>query len=161
MPNQYIPTSPEIQLQAFWDKVDKSPHPQGCWVWTAAKDKDGYGIGYWKAKVTKAHRISYEIANGRAPGKSSVLHSCDNPSCVNPSHLRLGTVLDNNVDRARKCRSFHPTGEKHPMCRLTDVQIVEIRMRHAGGGETYQHLADDYGVSCTHIYRIVKRLRRT
>lgn len=160
MSNQYSSRTPEQHVAAFWDKVDKSSHPNDCWTWTAALDKDGYGIGYLHQRVMKAHRISYELSNGVSPGNKMVLHTCDNPSCVNPAHLLLGTALDNNTDRQRKDRSFHPTGEKHPMCRLTDAQVAEIRERYASGAITYKRLAEEYGVSKNHIRRLVKRLRR-
>lgn len=89
--------------QRFWKKVHKT---DSCWLWTGAKFKSGYGQIDDKGKTLRAHRVSYELRYGVTPGDFHVLHSCDNPPCVNPSHLFLGTVKDNMRDCISKNR--HP-----------------------------------------------------
>jgi hypothetical protein len=89
----------------FFSKVQKT---ETCWIWTAYKNKKGYGqINSDGYNMKKAHRVSYEMHNGNIPDGLIVCHSCDNPSCVNPQHLWLGTDLQNAQDRDTKgrCRS--------------------------------------------------------
>ena len=91
------PVDPKIR---FWSKVDKTG---SCWVWTARCDKDGYGQFDGK----QAHRTIYSWEIGEIPVGLLVCHSCDNPPCVNPSHLWLGTAKDNAQDRENKGRNVH------------------------------------------------------
>lgn len=93
----------------FESKVDRS-NADGCWIWTGAPDKDGYGFlmvrpGDGKVSVVKAHRMAYEREYGPIPSGLCVLHRCDNPACVRPSHLFLGTQLDNLADMRAKGRA--------------------------------------------------------
>ena len=95
----------------FWPKVDKDgpvpghmPHLGQCWVWTASKLDSGYGQFGIGGKLRYAHRQSWEMERGEIPGNLCVLHSCDNPSCVRPEHLFLGTRRENSSDYQRKGR---------------------------------------------------------
>lgn len=81
---------------------------RGCWNWTGTKDKDGYGSLGFGNKVVRAHRLSHEAFIGPVPTDLLVCHTCDNPSCVNPSHLFVGTVQDNNEDKRQKGRQRGP-----------------------------------------------------
>ncbi|MGB3205459.1 MAG: HNH endonuclease [Crinalium sp.] len=74
-----------------------------------------------------AHRISYEFFNGRIPNGLIVMHSCDNPKCINPDHLSIGTISDNNQDKTRKGRNNVPKGCKHPNAKLSESQVREIK----------------------------------
>ncbi len=97
----------------FWEKVHKCD-PSECWLWRAGLSTQGYGRMSSPGKsgpVLMAHRVSYEFANGPIPPGLWVLHRCDVPRCVNPAHLFLGTVADNNADKVAKGR--HPRGAKH------------------------------------------------
>jgi hypothetical protein len=87
----------------FWSKVDKSG-PNGCWVWTASCHPHGHGQFSLHGVPVKSHRLSYEWANGPIPPDRGVLHHCDNPPCVNPDHLYLGTQADNDRDMAVRRR---------------------------------------------------------
>lgn len=99
-----IRTTPEI----FWQFVLKS---DGCWLWQGNKSPKGYGVISYEGKAWRAHRLAYMFTFGGFPNNLCVLHRCDNPSCVRPDHLFLGTHRDNNSDRARKGRNA--TGEQH------------------------------------------------
>lgn len=95
-------------VERFWAKVDKSRGPEACWIWTASTS-GGYGrLGSSKFETVLAHRRSWELERGPIPEDMCVLHNCpdgDNPLCVNPKHLWLGTRDDNNADRDKKGRN--------------------------------------------------------
>lgn len=88
----------------FWPKVQRG---EGCWLWTGACDTYGYGLIRWRQRDRwdKAHRVSWIIASGPIPNGLCVLHKCDNPPCVNPAHLFLGTQADNMHDMKIKGRA--------------------------------------------------------
>lgn len=114
--------------ERFWKYVRKTPT---CWLWIGkAKHYFGYGIiqgwnKYGKKSAQVAHRVSYEIHNGKIPKGKSILHICDNPPCVNPNHLKVGTQIENLLDCKKKGRV--PKGEKHWSCRLSEDQVLAIR----------------------------------
>jgi len=101
----------------------------GCWVWNGDIDKDGYGIIYAFSKRTKAHRFSYELFNGIIKNELCVCHSCDNPSCINPEHLWLGTSLENTKDCINKGRRDCMTGETNPSKRLEVRKKISDRLK--------------------------------
>jgi hypothetical protein len=122
----------------FWKKVNKS-NANGCWEWTAATIK-GYGCFWINGKSYYAHRYSMLLA-GQDPTGYDILHSCDNPSCVNPSHLSLGTHADNMKDMKNKGRAH--TGKNLRIKLLDENQIKEIR----NSLDTHANLSRKYNVS--------------
>lgn len=100
----------------------------GCWEWQGYLDKCGYGrTRDMNGKSITSHRLSYLMFKGEIPKGSLIMHSCDNPCCVNPSHLTAGTPLDNAQDRDRKGRAGNHKGEANGRAKLTDKQVSEIR----------------------------------
>lgn len=99
---RYVPKPRSTPADRFWERVQKT---DDCWLWTGSTDKDGYGWFWVDGKTATAHRFSYALHNdGAIPDGLYVCHSCDNPPCVNPDHLWLGTNQDNMDDCARKGR---------------------------------------------------------
>ena len=143
--------------ERFWEKVDKSGN---CWEWKAALTTKGYGYFYYKGVLTNAHRVSYEIANGLIPEEMCVCHTCDNRKCVNPKHLWLGTIADNNKDMVDKGRSINSgaKGSLNGNSKLTRQDIVDIRLQKERG-VAVSSLAMSYGISRQHVHRISKRKR--
>lgn len=146
----------------FWIKVNKT---DSCWEWTGAVNRQNYGVFLIGSqidqtrKVIKAHRYSYVLHNGPIPDGLSVCHKCDNPKCINPDHLFLGTHNDNMKDMVAKNRQWRATGEKHGSHKLKVKQIEEIKRRYQHTEVTLQLLANEYKVSTTHVWRIIKGLR--
>jgi hypothetical protein len=144
--------------ERFWSKVDRKDDVSVCWNWVGAKDRPGYGvIGNTRGeKAKKAHRVSWELHNGPITGGLFVCHRCDNPACVNPNHLFLGTAQDNTADRHNKGRDGLKgrSGDRHPRAKLSMQKAREIRVKHAAGVKQYV-LAEEYGVSPMTISAVI------
>jgi len=110
----------DIIQDHFWKKVNKQGVNQ-CWLWTAYRDRDGYGFFNVNGASRKAHRVSYVIHHGSLDPSLLVCHSCDNPGCVNPAHLWLGTHQDNTDDMVTKQRALH--GIRNPKAKLNDADV--------------------------------------
>ena len=139
--------------ERFWSKVDKTSNPNGCWEWTASKYKDGYGRYWINNKTLRAHRYSYEIHNIPITNDLYVCHTCDNPACVNPAHLFLGTPKDNMDDKVSKGRCQDQKGLKNPFVKLSEADILDIRSRKLSSNQYIKK----YGISQTHFYAIINR----
>ena len=149
--NQY--TKANIPLaDRFWAKVEKT---ENCWLWKAARTSNGYGWFSKNNRATRAQRVAYELTYGEIPENKCVLHKCDNPPCVRPDHLFLGTRFDNNKDMAAKGRSPHRFGDKNPNSKLTTEQVAEIRFKYKNSRINQTELGKQYGVRQTTISYII------
>ena len=130
-----------------------------CWLWTANTFR-GYGRLWVNGKTQRAHRVAYEIAFGKFPKTMCVCHACDNPGCVNPKHLFLGTQIDNLLDMSLKGRRRfgHVTGERHGQSKLDSQQVLEIKKRLAMG-QSRASLAELFRVGRTAIANIATGVR--
>lgn len=131
-----------------------------CWLWTAFTNPSGYGMIRNGRMMALAHRVAWALANGPIPDGKHVLHRCDVPRCVNPSHLYIGTNADNMADKVSRGRSSYPRpdrlGEKHPLAKLSAEQVEEIRrlpFTYGSGRE----LAKRFGVTPSNITHIRQR----
>ena len=146
--------------EQFWERVQIMPGPDGCWEWAGSRLPSGYGRFYpaWRVGLY-AHRTSWEMANDMpVPEGLFVLHKCDNPPCVRPDHLFAGTSGENVRDMHAKGRGgdYGSPGESHPNSRLTEEQVIDIRLRWAGGGVRQHELAAEFQVSRGLIGQIVR-----
>lgn len=138
--------------ERLWSQVQKT---ERCWIWKGDADDDGYGR-LWcneRRRSMRAHRVSWELHNDQIPDGFDVLHKCDNPPCVRPDHLFLGTNVENSADRDAKGRTLR--GEDHGMAIVTDALVREIRQRYQQGGINETMLGAEYGLSQTAVSQIV------
>lgn len=142
-------------IERFWKKVELIPeHP--CWEWVASKDTNGYGqIGLTRLrKNITAHRLSWEIWSGASAGKMCVLHTCDNPGCVRPNHLFLGTQKDNANDRSKKKRGNSPRGSSHVRAKIDEQKVIYFRKLYKSGVR-FSEIAKQSGLSDGSVYRML------
>lgn len=149
------------EIARFWSKVDKE-HSQTfyngtrCWEWIASKNRYGYGQLTNRQQHYEAHRVSFVFRNGSIPSGMHILHYCDNPACVNPDHLHLGTHQQNMADMVSKGRT--KKGERHWNSKLTEDEVFQIRKRYGRrgiGGEDSSSLSKEFQVSVSTIMNIV------
>ncbi len=156
--------------ELFWKNVTKS---DGCWTWNRRKDEDGYGRVTLNGITVQAHRVSFVLSNGskdgifRFPKGLCVCHSCDNPPCVNPDHLFLGTHRDNKIDSFRKNRSNNEhlrfwwksdkRGEANPSRKLGNKDVIAIRKLSSENHLPQRKIAKCFGVSQALIGQILRR----
>lgn len=143
----------------FWGRVDKSGD---CWLWTGGTSSGGYGAATWpNGQQTTAHRVSWEITYGPIPDGMQVLHRCDNPACVRPDHLFLGTQQDNMDDMIAKgrkpmgCAVLHApqNGESNNNAKLTEDVVRRIKQRLAEGAHQCD-VAREFGATKTNVWAI-------
>lgn len=135
---------------------EKTP---GCWKWKGSLNHQGYGRATFQNKRQLAHRIAFFLAfphQHEDLSKLCVLHKCDTPSCVNPSHLFLGTRTENNLDKRLKNRN--PKGETSHFSKLTEDQVQEIRSIAANTNMTHKEIAELFGITRENISCIVRRV---
>ena len=133
-------------------KAKSRVDPQtGCWIWTGRITGKGYG----DYNGARAHRISYEEFNGPIPAGMVVMHTCDNPPCVNPSHLIAGTQLDNMRDMRAKGRDNYLLGQEHSRAKLTEDDVRAIR----ADKRPRKQIGEQYGISSKTVEKIIYRER--
>lgn len=141
----------------FWIRVAVT---ERCWPWLGYRER-GYGRVSFGGVLRRAHQVAYELCFGPIPKGLCVLHTCDNPACVRPDHLFLGTQLDNIADRTRKGRSA--TGRRlayspHPTQRKLTADRVRAIRAAATGGEAHAAIAQREKVARATVYKIVERI---
>lgn len=154
-----------MSAASFWARVTMG---DGCWEIGGYKDKGGYGqvkVQKPRRRCVRAHRYAWELTHGPIPEGLFVCHHCDNPACVRPDHLFLGTAADNRRDcdtKGRHGRHGRPPvtrGEAHPGAKLKDAEAQAIRERRLRG-EPLKDIAKDYGISISLVSLIALGQRR-
>ena len=176
----------EIEIRRFWENVDIREETE-CWEWRAYRHKTGYGQFSIYGGIFYSHRVSCILFNGIIEDGKEVRHSCNNPACCNPKHLIVGTHKENMEDMVRSGRSARgekngsktkpdrvargdrngsrtrqdrlPRGAKCPNAKLTDEKVLEMRALYAGGGITYQQIADQFGLSLGGTWQVINGQR--
>jgi hypothetical protein len=154
-PARFGPSRSDIAMR-FWNQVDKSG---GCWTWKGRKSRKGHGRFAFPSEIkwrfVSAHRYSYFLYYGDFDPYLLVCHRCDNPPCVRPDHLFLGTHSDNMQDALKKGR--RRVGSDHWSSKLDEDSVREIRELYAGKLSSQSELARRFGVGRTTISRIIRR----
>lgn len=151
---QRNPVAARKIVARFYSNIDSTGD---CWLWTAASSGSGYGVMRINNRLEYAHRISFVVSFGSIPTNLLVLHTCDNPKCVRPTHLFAGSHNANMADKVRKGRQARGTSLKRPgLQKLSVDDVLYIRERLAKG-ESQRMLAKAFGISNSHVSRIHNR----
>lgn len=143
-------------IDRFWKYVNVASE-NDCWIWTGTLDANGYGVYSAKRVLYKAHRVSYFLHHKSIDKNLMCCHSCDNPPCVNPNHLWLGTQGENSLDRHKKgrTRTGHLRGQDNPGAKLTENDVRFIRKNHNHCEFSTRKLAAMFGVCQTKIRQVL------
>jgi hypothetical protein len=137
-------------LERLLSKVEEAEN--GCWNYTGARLEQGYGMIKYNGSMVRAHRLSYELHKGSIPENRIVMHTCDNPSCINPEHLKIGTYQDNTQDmiaKGRRVRGAQTNNKRF----FTDDEVRRVRQKIADG-LTNVEIGDQFFVSDVTISKI-------
>jgi hypothetical protein len=142
----------ERRIIQFWKKVQKT---DTCWIWIGAVASGRYGM----YNGMGAHKFAYQVTTGTTvPDGFVVMHMCDNPICVNPSHLKIGTPKDNSIDMRDKGRNAVFLGEYHGSSKLKEEDVLYIRANYVKGNRwkpgNSKELATKFGIHRSHVYAI-------
>lgn len=152
---------PEVCLASLKEKLDNNSKlaATGCIEWVGGKYGKGYGRLYVAGKQYSGHRLTYYAATGEDPGDLHVLHRCDNPSCINPEHLFLGTHRENMQDRNKKGRVIKPCnkGSNNGRALVTAEQVIQIREDYSSGKQPKEDLMRWTGLSKSGLAQILHR----
>lgn len=153
-------TPEEALRHVGWIEVQRRDGLTPCWEWNGLTTAKGYGRLYLGAerRTVRAHRLAYSLWVSPLGDSEHVCHRCDNPPCINPSHLFGGTPAVNSTDMVAKRRSCN--GERRPQAKLTDKQVAAIRAAYIGVPGQQRELAAQYGISQTQVSVIVRGLSR-
>jgi hypothetical protein len=141
----------------FWERVKAQTiiNENGCHIFTGSKDDCGYGRISKDGKLTRVHRAVYEKVHGKIANKMVIMHSCDNPACINIHHLSADYQSENIKDMYSKGRGINLAGSKHGMSKIKEADVIEIKKR-LSDGDTCVSISKDYGVSEGTIRNIKK-----
>lgn len=147
---------PSKKKDRFWQYVNLG-NPSDCWEWQGCISTTGYGKFRLNGRHMLAHRVSWELHNGPIPAGMHICHSCDNPACVNPHHLWLGTPADNMHDRDEKGRHIapHTRGEAHGRAKITEAQVMMMRKLWKQG-VSQSEIGRRFGISSHQAHMIVR-----
>lgn len=141
----------------FMRLVEIGREAGACWNWTGNRPDGRHGHFSVEGKTVKAHRWMHEAVIGPIGAGLVVRHKCDNPACVNPAHLEAGTFADNTRDMLERGRNPNRKGERHPLAKLTEADVLAIRQARVCG-QTEKSLAERFGVARGQIHKIVNRI---
>lgn len=145
------------RARKFWASVLRLPG-DACWVWSGAKTPKGYGQVCWGGRRTYAHRVAWELSVGEPPKPGhEICHHCDNPSCVRPDHLFMGTRSDNMHDCHRKGRSRGTFAKGHLRTRPTTMTMERVGEMLAGlaTGRQPTEMANEWDVSKNTVFNVI------
>ena len=153
---------PRITIDYIRENVEVDAN--GCWLWQKSRTDRGYGKQWGEVRGERprwhaTHRVAFRLAKGAIPQGAVIRHTCDVPACCNPEHLLPGSQADNMRDmfeRGRNRTGAHDhAGERNPSAKLTDAQVIDLRERYAAGNVTQAALAREFGISPSHLSRIL------
>lgn len=142
-------------IDKFWSNVQKG-NPDECWIWIGSPSGNGYGQLRFEGVTYRSNVLSYLINKGNIPARMYICHTCDNPICVNPNHLFVGTPSDNAKDRQQKGRGRPMDGENNSNNRFTKESIIQMRSMFQKG-YLCNEIAHIFDTNPEYVRNVVKR----